>query len=53
MLKQFTIDYLKDFGITVQDAGAHSPDVIVDYQDYAQKVARDVAAVCYDFVVVI
>jgi 5-keto-L-gluconate epimerase len=43
-LKEAVILLLKGWGETVVDVGPYTSDVIVDYNDYAQKVAFKVAA---------
>jgi RpiB/LacA/LacB family sugar-phosphate isomerase len=44
ILKEAVVQHLKQRGCTVIDHGTFSADVIVDYHDYAQKVALAVAA---------
>jgi len=41
--KQAVIEYLNARGLDVVDEGPYSSEVLVDYNDYAQKVARKVA----------
>lgn len=41
-LKQAVIGYLTSLGLEVEDMGVDRPDVVVDYPDYAQKVAWEV-----------
>lgn len=41
-LKREVIIHLQQLGIEVTDAGTHNEDVVVDYPDYAEKVARSV-----------
>jgi len=43
-LKEAVVQHLKQRGCTVIDHGTFSADVMVDYHDYAQKVALAVAA---------
>lgn len=43
-LKEAVRNHLEQRGVDVVDIGTDSPDVIVDYPDYAQKVALSVAA---------
>ena len=38
-LKQYLADYLKAGGHKVEDLGTDSPDISVDYPDFAAKVA--------------
>lgn len=52
-LKQFLIQYLREKGLEVADAGPDSPDHIVDYPDFAQKAARAVTRGQYDGGIVI
>ncbi len=42
-LKQAVVEYLRGRALEVVDFGANEPDIIVDYQDYAQKVALAVS----------
>jgi RpiB/LacA/LacB family sugar-phosphate isomerase len=52
-LKQFLIQYLKEKGFDVIDAGTDSPNVVVDYPDYAQKAAFAVVQGQYESGIVI
>lgn len=47
-LKQAVIDYLTSQDVTVTDAGPDTPEVAVDYPDFAQRVGRTVAAGEYE-----
>jgi RpiB/LacA/LacB family sugar-phosphate isomerase len=38
-LKESVLEHLRKHGVDILDIGAYSPDVVVDYPDYAQKVA--------------
>lgn len=52
-LKQFLIQYLREKGYEVADAGPDSADKVVDYPDYAQIAAWAVAKGRYDGGIVI
>lgn len=47
-LKQVVIDHLASLEIAVTDAGPDTPEVAVDYPDYAQRVGKAVAAGEYE-----
>jgi len=47
-LKQAVVDHLTSLGVSITDAGPHTPHVPVDYPDYAQRVGRAVAAGEYE-----
>ncbi|MFQ5855048.1 MAG: ribose 5-phosphate isomerase B [Anaerolineae bacterium] len=47
-LKQAVVDYLASQGLVVTDAGPGTPEVPVDYPDYAQRVGQMVAAGEYE-----
>lgn len=47
-LKQAVVDYLTSLGLAITDAGPDTPEVSVDYPDFAQRVSRAVAAGEYD-----
>jgi RpiB/LacA/LacB family sugar-phosphate isomerase len=47
-LKQAVVDYLTSLGLTITDAGPDTPEVFVDYPDFAQRVSKAVAAGDYD-----
>lgn len=52
-LKHFLVQYLKEKGLEVNDAGVNSPDRVVDYPDFAQEAARAVARGEYDYGIVV
>ena len=41
-LKEVVIAHLRQLGIEVTDAGTYRSDIVVDYPDYGEKVARSV-----------
>jgi RpiB/LacA/LacB family sugar-phosphate isomerase len=47
-LKQVVVDHLASLGVAVTDAGPDTPEVSVDYPDFAQLVGQAVAAGEYD-----
>lgn len=47
-LKKAVVDYLTSIGLAVTDAGPDSPDIPVDYPDFAQRVGRAVASGEYE-----
>jgi RpiB/LacA/LacB family sugar-phosphate isomerase len=47
-LKQAVVDHLTSLEVTITDAGPVTPDVPVDYPDYAQRVGKAVAAGEYE-----
>lgn len=51
-LKHLIVEHLRRQGYEVQDLGTHGPEP-VDYPDYAQQVARAVAAGEYDLGILI
>lgn len=42
-LKEAVLEHLRKRGVDAVDSGAYTPDVVVDYPDYAQKVAFSVS----------
>jgi RpiB/LacA/LacB family sugar-phosphate isomerase len=47
-LRQVVVDYLTSLGETVTDAGPDTPEIAVDYPDFAQRVGKAVAAGEYE-----
>lgn len=43
-LKEAVLELLRKRGVDAVDTGAHTPEIVVDYPDYAQKVALAVSA---------
>lgn len=52
-LKHLIVEHLRRQGYEVQDFGTHGSEESVDYPDYAQQVARAVAAGEYDLGILI